>query len=66
MLIAREDLDAHEVEQMTAVLFDQRQELTNLEPLTGLIKQPQKHGAQLIPIHVGVRIFWDREKPTFI
>jgi len=49
LLIAREDLDAHVVEQMTAVLFDQRQELTNLEPLTGLIKQPQEHGEQLIP-----------------
>lgn len=59
-------MDAHEVEQMTAVLFDQRQALTNLEPLTGLIKQPQKHGVQLIPIHEGVRIFLDREKPTFI
>lgn len=66
LLIARSDVDADVIEQFTAILFDKRQELTNLEPLAGLIKQPLEHGDHLIPIHEGVRHFWDREKPSFI
>jgi uncharacterized protein len=66
LLIARNDVEASIVEKFTGVLFDKRQDLTNLEPLAGLIQQPKEHGEQLIPIHDGVRNFWDREKPSFL
>ena len=54
------------VAKITSVLFEHRQELIDLVPLAGSITAPARDSETFVPIHPGVRAFWDRDKPSFI
>lgn len=66
MLLAHEDVPAEVIAKITSVLFEHRRELMELVPLAGLITAPDSSGQSLVPVHAGVRTFWDRDKPSFI
>ncbi|MEJ2517911.1 MAG: TAXI family TRAP transporter solute-binding subunit [Methyloceanibacter sp.] len=66
LLLARESVPADVVAKLTSVLFEHRRELMELVPISGLITAPDPGGQTLVPVHAGVRAFWDRDKPSFI
>ena len=66
MLLASEAVPADVVAKLSSVLFEHRRELMELVPIAGLITAPDSAGQTLVPIHAGVRAFWDRDKPSFI
>ncbi len=65
-LLARESVPADVVAKLSSVLFEHRRELMELVPIAGLITAPDASGQTLLPIHAGVRAFWDRDKPHFL
>lgn len=66
MLLAHESVPAEVIAKITSVLFEHRRELMELVPIAGLITAPDSSGQTLVPVHAGVRAFWDRDKPSFI
>lgn len=66
ILLAREDVPDDVVAKISSVLFEHRSELMELVPIAGLITAPDSSGQTLVPIHAGVRAFWDRDKPNFL
>ena len=54
------------VAKLSSVLFEHRRELMELVAIAGLITAPDSSGQTLVPIHDGVRAFWDRDKPHFL
>lgn len=66
LLLAHETVPTDVVGKLTSVLFEHRRELMEIVPIAGLITAPDPSGQTLIPVHAGVRAFWDRDKPSFI
>lgn len=66
MLLAHESVPADVIVKITSVLFEHRRELIEIVPIAGLITAPDSSGQTLVPVHAGVRAFWDRDKPSFI
>lgn len=66
LLIAHKSVSANFVAELSKILFEDRKKLTNLAPMSAFIKQPKRDSEQLIPIHEGVRKFWEREDPPFL
>lgn len=66
MLLALEAVPDDVVAKLASVLFEHRRELMELVPIAGLITAPASSGQILVPIHAGVRAFWDRDKPSFL
>jgi len=66
LLLAREQVSPNVVAKIASVLFEHRRELMELVPIAGQIATPDASGQTLVPIHAGVRAFWDRDKPSFI
>ena len=66
MLLAHDSVPAEVIAKITSVLFEHRRELMELVPIAGLITAPDSSGQTLVPVHAGVRAFWDRDKPSFI
>lgn len=66
MLLAHEAVPADVIAKITSVLFEHRRELMEIVPIAGLITAPDSSGQTLVPVHAGVRAFWDRDKPSFI
>lgn len=66
LLLAREQVSPDVVAKIASVLFEHRRELMELVPIAGQIAIPDASGQTLVPIHAGVRAFWDRDKPSFI
>jgi TRAP transporter TAXI family solute receptor len=66
MLLADESVPADVIAKVTSVLFEHRRELMEIVPIAGLIKAPDSSGQTLVPVHAGVRAFWDRDKPSFL
>jgi uncharacterized protein len=66
MLLAHEAVPADVVAKICSVLFEHRRELMEIVPIAGLITAPDSSGQTLVPVHAGVRSFWDRDKPSFI
>lgn len=66
MLLAHEAVPTDVIAKITSVLFEHRRELMEIVPIAGLITAPDSSGQTLVPVHAGVRAFWDRDKPSFI
>lgn len=66
MLVARESVPAEVIAKVASVLFEHRRELIEIAPIAGLITGPDSSGQTLVPVHAGVRAFWDRDKPSFL
>jgi hypothetical protein len=66
MLLAHESVPAEVIAKVTSVLFEHRRELMEIVPIAGLITAPDSSGRTLVPVHAGVRAFWDRDKPSFL
>jgi len=66
MLLAHDSVPADVIAKITSVLFEHRRELIEIVPIAGLITAPDSSGQTLVPVHAGVRAFWDRDKPSFI
>lgn len=66
LFLAREQVPPDVVAKIASVLFEHRRELMDLVPIAGQIATPDASGQTLVPIHAGVRAFWDRDKPSFI
>lgn len=66
LLVAQETVPRDVIAKITSVLFEHRQELIDLVPLAGSITAPAQTGETFVPLHAGVRAFWDRDKPSFI
>lgn len=66
LLLARESVPADVIAKLTSVLFEHRRELMEIVPIAGLITAPDPSGQTLVPVHAGVRAFWDRDKPSFL
>ncbi|MBD2384175.1 TAXI family TRAP transporter solute-binding subunit [Cylindrospermum sp. FACHB-282] len=65
-LLASKFVDAGIVRQITAILYDYRQELANLMPLAANISPPSTVSGTGLPLHLGAAAYYDREKPNFI
>ncbi len=66
MLVAHESVPAEIIAKISSVLFEHRRELIEVAPIAGLITAPDSSGQTLVPVHAGVRAFWDRNKPSFL
>jgi len=66
LLIASASVPSEIIEKLSTTLFEGRKKLTNLAPMAAFIEQPKKDGELLIPIHEGVRKFWQRTEPPFL
>lgn len=64
LLLAREEVPASIVRQLTEILFVRRRDMTVLTPLAGSISRPDQNTGTLLPLHVGAQAFYDREKPS--
>ncbi len=66
LLVARADVPAETIAEITSVLFEHRREMMDIVPLAGAIAAPDRSGETILPIHAGVWAFWDRDKPSFL
>lgn len=65
ILITRSDLSFEIARALTAVMFDNRRELTVNSRLATFITKPDLEAASILPIHPGARAFYDRDQPSF-
>lgn len=64
LLVASADLPADIVYRITAVLFERRRELSDLNGLASLITPAKASAGTHLPLHEGALNFYDREKPS--
>jgi TRAP transporter TAXI family solute receptor len=64
-LVARADLPEAVVHDVTHTLFEKRSQLISENSLAGFIAAPDVDGQLALPIHVGARRYYEREKPSF-
>ena len=65
LLVARTDVDAAAVAELTRVLFENRLDLVLRVPLASAIAGPPDNGVAL-PAHEGARRYYERDQPTFL
>lgn len=63
-LVASSDLPSRVVYQITAILFERRRELIELNPLASSITAPEARIGTHLPLHEGALKYYDREKPS--
>ena len=66
VLVTRTGLPDDVVRAMTAVMFENRRDLTLYSKLAVFIKQPKLTGGTILPVHPGAIAFYDRDQPTFL
>jgi uncharacterized protein len=66
ILVARADVPAEAVRELTSFLFDHRLDLIIRFPLAASIKQPEIGQGLTTALHPGARAYYDREKPGFV
>ncbi len=64
LLVASNDVPSSVIYNITAVLFERRRELSELNTLASLITAPDTSGGTTIPLHEGAAQYYDREKPS--
>jgi uncharacterized protein len=65
ILVARADVPADAVRELTSFLFDHRLDLIIRFPLAASIKQPEIGQGLTTALHAGARAYYDREKPSY-
>jgi uncharacterized protein len=65
ILVARADVPAEAVRELTSFLFDHRLDLIIRFPLAASIKQPEIGQGLTTALHPGARAYYDREKPSY-
>lgn len=66
VLVAREDVAADAIAELTRILFEYRLDLTTRFALASAIRQPVAGQGLSLPIHQGAASFYNRDKPGFI
>ena len=66
LLITNRKIDNELIRKITAVLFDYRNDLVNLNPRAATITYPGSEQTLGLPIHAGAKAFYDRDKPSFL
>lgn len=64
LLLVRADVPDDVVFKLTSVLFENRRELVELNPIAGFVALPDRSAGTLFPIHPGTQKFVDRDKPS--
>ncbi len=64
LLVASSDVPSNVIYNITAVLFERRRELSELNTLASLIAAPDTIGGTTLPLHEGAAQYYDREKPS--
>lgn len=52
--------------ELTTILFENRRDLIERQPLAGSISNPQNVIGALIPLHDGARAYYEKDKPSFV
>ncbi|OLP17767.1 hypothetical protein BST81_15160 [Leptolyngbya sp. 'hensonii'] len=65
LLLAHRDVDPEVVKEITAVMYEHRQDLMNEMPLAAYITPPNGTAATSMPIHPGAQAYYDKDKPSF-
>ena len=66
LLVTNERVHADVVEQITALIYDHRRELTEELPLLGFLSDPEDVLSNTLPVHDGARRVFMRDAPTFL
>lgn len=66
LLLAHRDLSDEVVKELTALIFERRQELANETPLANLTQKPSEMEWSLLPVHPGAQSFYDGQRPSFL
>ncbi len=66
ILITRLDVDDDLIHALTAIMFENRRELTTNSKLASFISQPDMTKATILPIHPGAISFYDRNQPSYL
>jgi TRAP transporter TAXI family solute receptor len=66
LLLARSDVPDDVVFEITSILFENRRELVELEPLAGSISAPERSSGTVLPLHPGALQFFDRNRAPFL
>jgi TRAP transporter TAXI family solute receptor len=66
LLVAHEALPADVVATLTAVLYENRNELVSLYPRAAMIRLDSSGSDLGLPLHAGAEAFYNQDKPEFI
>jgi uncharacterized protein len=66
LLLASKEVDETIIQQLTAILYERRQDLVNQIPIAASISPPSEFTGTGLPIHPGAQAYYDREKPSFL
>lgn len=65
VLLAHESVDRGAIRALTEVLYTRRQALVRKLPLAAYIRPQDPQSPISLPLHLGARSWYDREKPSF-
>ncbi len=79
-LLAHQAVDAEVIQQVTAILYEHRQEIDESMqalakenpqraaglPLASYVRPPEAGSGVGVPLHAGAQAYYDREKPSFV
>jgi len=66
VLVARDDVEAGPIRELTRVLFENRLDLTIRFALASAIKPPKIDQGLAIPLHLGSEQYFNRDQPSFL
>ena len=66
VLVARSDVEAEAIRELTRILFENRLDLTIRFALATAISQPDTTEGLTIPLHAGASAYYDRNEPSFL
>ncbi|WP_197059632.1 TAXI family TRAP transporter solute-binding subunit [Thermopetrobacter sp. TC1] len=66
MLVTRSDVDPDIVRLITAVLFENRRDLSIYSHLANLVTKPDLDGGTILPVHEGALAYYNRDQPSFL
>jgi TRAP transporter TAXI family solute receptor len=66
VLVARDDVPADAIRELTKILFEHRLDLTVRFELATAITAPSRELGLTIPLHEGAAQFYDRDEPNFL
>jgi TRAP transporter TAXI family solute receptor len=66
ILITRNDVPDDLVRAITAVMFENRRELSLSSRIATFIRKPNMSSGTILPVHPGAIAFYDRDQPSFL
>ena len=66
ILITRKGFSSEIINAITAIMFEQRRDLSAASRMANFITAPKTDGATILPVHAGAAAFYNRDQPTFL